>query len=562
MKKSRIIITIILLLIIFIFFCFKNKDNQKEYSKEEVIISKESMATKEDTLSITMKTKKGYKIYYTLDGSIPDKKSKRYRRTIKLNKNSTPDNLATKENSDKIFGDGIQTDKNFPRAVVLRAIAIGPDGQKSEVITKTYFIGLDIEKYFKKATIISIVTDPENLLDYEKGIMVKGKIYDEWLKNPESESILLNPARHYLIEGNYTQKGKDWEREAVIEYFEGSNKVTWSQNGGIRLKGSLSRNFSQKSINIYFRKDYGDKSLKYDLFQNNVDKDNKEIKEYKSFSLRNGGNDKFLKFKDQLLQDLVKDRNVDTQAGKMAILFLNGEYWGVYVLQEKYSDDYYASHYNIDKDNIIVIKEDEVDEGKDEDIKLYNELMEYAKKDLSNNKIYKEFTNKVDIQSMIDYYAIQIYIGNTDWGIDNQDKITKNTQLWRVRETSNKEYEDGKWRWSLYDLEYSSSMYNQNTTSYDYNSIEKAKSSQPLFGSAMKNTEFKNAFYNTLKDIGKNYYSRDNINNYLDEYYNEWEEYYYNNDKRFSNYSTDRNYSIIKIKEYFDNRYDYITKVG
>ena len=72
MKKSRIIVILILLLIIFIFFCFKNKDNNKEYSKEEVIISKESMATKEDTLSITMETKKGYKIYYTLDGSIPD----------------------------------------------------------------------------------------------------------------------------------------------------------------------------------------------------------------------------------------------------------------------------------------------------------------------------------------------------------------------------------------------------------------------------------------------------------------------------------------------------------
>ena len=278
--------------------------------------------------------------------------------------------------------------------------------------------------------------------------------------------------------------------------------------------------------------------------------------------MRNGGNDKYLKFKDQLLQDLVKERNVDTQAGKMAILFLNGEYWGIYVLQEKYSDDYYKSHYNIDKDNIIVIKEDEVDEGKDEDIKLYEELMEYTKKDLSNSKIYNEFTKKVDIQSMIDYYAIEIYIANSDWGIDNQDKRTKNTQLWRVRETSNKKYEDGKWRWSLYDLEYSSSMYNQNTTSYDYNSIEMAIKSQPLFASAMKNNEFRNQFYNTLKDIGKNYYNGETINKSIEEYYNKWEDYYYYNDVRFSDYSTDRNYSMIKIKEFFDNRYDYITKVG
>ena len=559
MKKRNLIIVLILLIIIFTFFYFKK--NNKKYSKEEVIISTESMSTKEDTISITMKTKKGYKIYYTLDGSIPNKKSKRYKKEIKLNKNSTPDNLATKENAKLIFGEGIHTDKNLPRAVVLRAVSIAPNGQKGAVATKTFFIGLDIEEYFKKATIISIVTDPDNLLDYEKGIMVKGKIYDEWLKKKESEEILKNPNKHYLIKGNYTQKGKEWEREAVIECFDGSNKLTWRKDGGIRLKGNLSRNFSQKSFNIYFRKDYGDKSLKYDLFPHNTDINNKEIEEYKSISLRNGGNDKSLKFKDQLLQDLVKDRKIDTQAGKMAILFLNGEYWGVYVLQEKYSDDYYSSHYNIDKDNIIVIKEDEVDEGKDEDIKLYDELMEYSKKDLSNSKIYNEFTKKVDIQSMIDYYAIEIYIGNVDWGTDNEDKKTKNTQLWRVRETSNKEYEDGKWRWSLYDLEYSSSMYNQDITSYNYNSIEKAKKNHPLFASAMKNNEFKNQFYNTLKEIGKKYYNSETIKKKLDEYYNKWEEYYYNNDKRFSDYSTDRIYNIINIKEYFDKRYDYITEV-
>lgn len=57
-----------------------------------------------------------------------------------------------------------------------------------------------------------------------------------------------------------------------------------------------------------------------------------------------------------------------------------------------------------------------------------------------------------------------------------------------------------------------------------------------------------------------NNYSKDKTIKYIDEYYNKWKDYYKDNDKKFGDFSTERNYSIINIKEYFDKRYDYITK--
>ena len=43
--------------------------------------------------------------------------------------------------------------------------------------------------------------------------------------------------------------------------------------------------------------------------------------------------------------------------GIRTVVFLNGEYWGIYNLQERYSDNYVQEHHDINKKNVICIKE-------------------------------------------------------------------------------------------------------------------------------------------------------------------------------------------------------------
>ena len=101
---------------------------------------------------------------------------------------------------------------------------------------------------------------------------------------------------------------------------------------------------------------------------------------------------------------------------KNCVLFLNGEYWGMYTLMEKFSSDFFSKHYGIPKDNVVYFKQYEMKEGP---TKEYNEIMNfmtvYSKKNLSNTVFYKDICDKIDIGSFIEHYAANIYVGTYDW---------------------------------------------------------------------------------------------------------------------------------------------------
>lgn len=73
--------------------------------------------------------------------------------------------------------------------------------------------------------------------------------------------------------------------------------------------------------------------------------------------MRNGGNEyAYSKMQDVFIQSLVSDRAFTTQSSRPCVLFLNGEYWGLYNLMERYSDNYLEEEFGVDKDNVVVIK--------------------------------------------------------------------------------------------------------------------------------------------------------------------------------------------------------------
>ena len=158
--------------------------------------------------------------------------------------------------------------------------------------------------------------------------------------------------------------------------------------------------FNQKSFNIYARKEYSDsKVIEEPLFGEFLTK---------TFMLRNGGyRDVFItKSRDTLAQTLLKESAVEVQRNFPVITFLNGEYWGIYNLQERFSDTYFEEHYGIDKDNVIIIEKDELDEGEAADINLYNEMLYYFQsEDFSTENGLDKAKNYINIESFADYMA-------------------------------------------------------------------------------------------------------------------------------------------------------------
>ena len=79
------------------------------------------------------------------------------------------------------------------------------------------------------------------------------------------------------------------------------------------------------------------------------------------------------------------------QASSECLVFIDGEYWGIYQITEKVSDDFIKSHYGIDKSDVAIIKNSELEEGTDQDLNDWNNIIsKCANSDMTNTANYEE----------------------------------------------------------------------------------------------------------------------------------------------------------------------------
>ena len=277
-------------------------------------------------------------VHYTLDGSTPTPQSPEFTQAIMLKDRSGEPNTLSEIGDISPNGNFVPEDL-VDKGTVVKAITVDREGNCSEVVTHSYFIGLD----YGDIPVISLSTDQENLFDDATGIYRMGDTYKAWKQDPANAS-----AEVWEAEGNFSQKGREWERPVCFELIEPESS-TFTQQLGMRIMGAASRTYTQKSFRLYAREEYGEKKLHYSLIPGNCKETDKAatVDTYKTFLLRNGGNDlDYAKFRDNLIQQLFADRDIATQSARPAIVFINGEYWGVYAIQEDYSEHFIAEHYD------------------------------------------------------------------------------------------------------------------------------------------------------------------------------------------------------------------------
>jgi hypothetical protein len=319
------------------------------------------------------------------------------------------------------------------------------------VLTNSYFIGEDIKDRYH-VPVISLVTDEQNLFEFESGIYVAGKSFDDWRElNAEAESSWGNPA-------NYKRRGSEWEKPINIEIYNTNHVLLLNQIAGLRIHGNISRAYPNKSFRLYAREIYGNELFNIQLFSSS------EIKHYKRFILRNSGNDSGFMgnigyepvnygatmFRDALMQSLVKDIKLDIQASEPSVVFVNGRFWGIYNIRDRYDRYYLENKYEVDPNKIDLLQNNaRVREG--DDIH-YQHMLSYIENNcLSEPNVYERVNTLMDIESFINLTIAQIYYRNTDWPGNNID-------FWRLRtEYYNPDApygHDGRWRWMLNDTDY------------------------------------------------------------------------------------------------------------
>jgi hypothetical protein len=531
-----------ILCIVLIIFVF----NRDDYVTE-LTFSQES-GFYDQSFELVIKAPKGSTIYYTLDGTVPTKDSLVYDEPINIEDATLQPNLYSAR-ADVSFGYSQEAkavwdygyevpDYNVDKATVVRALYYYKSDTPSEVKSATYFVGYDAKTGYDDMNIISIITDPDNLFGYENGIYVAGKTFDD--EGTDNNQWWSWPA-------NYKQRGQEWERPATVEFYNADRELFYSKECGIRIQGNRSRSFAQKSFNLYARKDYdGSTTFDYDFFGTGYNPD--------KMTLFSGADDRVSKLRDNLVSDLCSDRDITTMNYVPYVVFIDGEYWGVYYLTEKYDSDYFKYYYNIGEDNAIVVKAITLEEGNEEDMDLYYEMSDYiTTHDMSEDDNYAEAEKMIDIQSLIDYYAVEIYIGrNGDWPGSNE-------ALWRCRKTGKGQYLDGKWRWIIYDVNGGSLelQYLENDT------LKYAMDSSPIFGSLCQSEKFRQQFADTIIDIARNDMSAERYDPFIVQYLQKMTNPISANLRRYygDNITADDFiYDVSEIKAFMDGRYPYIVQ--
>ncbi|MCB9248742.1 MAG: CotH kinase family protein [Ignavibacteriales bacterium] len=312
--------------------------------------------------------------------------------------------------------------------------------------------------------VISITTDPKNLWDDNIGIYTKG----------------TNGISFWSVKANYWQ---EWERPAKVEFFEDDKTIAFELNAGISINGAR-RNMLQKSLRIFARDKYGAPSINYKIFPD------KEIRNFTSLVLRNGGYPEFIStlFRDGFIQTLISNEmDIDYQAYRPSILYLNGKYWGIYNIREKQNEEYLKENNGVDPDNLDILENNMVVvEG---DSNHYQNMIDFiSANDLSIQENYDSVKNFMEIDNFINYQIAQLYIANADWPGNN-------IKFWRPKTN------DGKWRWLIFDLDGGFGLWHN----YDFNSIEFATEENSsewnnapwstfLFRNLLKNQEFADEF--------------------------------------------------------------------
>jgi len=527
-KKKSLLLGISFVLIIFLvlFKCFLTEEDKLPENKGEVFFSTGS-GFYEEAFELEISSGSGT-IYYTLDGSVPDKHSIRYDGPILITDATANDNVYSmrtdvstgfeKEEIEKISSEypGYQVpDYKIDKATIVRAVSCDELGNYSDVKTATYFIGFSDKEGYKGMKILSVVTDPSNLFDYETGIYVTGKSYDEYVdKYRGSGEYYWREEFWGFWYANYRNRGIKWERKAECQFFDEAGNMELAQECGIRIHGGVSRGYNPKSLNIYARKEYdGNKALWSGLFETGYCAS--------AVTLFQGGNDVQTKAKDYIVSAAVKDFNVATMSYEPYVLFLNGEYWGVYWLNEKYNADYFAYCYGVDKNNVIMVKSGALEEGDEEDLKYYSNMYEFcSQSDVTKKENYEKVCKLIDIDSYIDYYAIMIYIGRCgDWPWLNYG-------LWRVEKTENSPYGDGKWRWVVFDL-------NSPGFDTDLDSIQYVMDNDEMFKNMMTNDIFRAQLISRIEELADTVFAPERMKEILVEYQDFMAEPMRKHNKRF-----------------------------
>ena len=388
----------------------------------------------------------GCQVYYTTDGSDPTTSSKPY--------------------------NGERLEMNFTTLLRARAFSPDPNMKASDIITGTWLINT-----YHTLPVFSLATDPTNLWDPVTGMLAEGNILKE------------APGKLPFKNSTYRAVKNSGARFPVhVEMYDTDGTQILNQGAQFSLMGDYSLDMPQKSMKFRAKSLYGSKTFAAALFPD------REYTEYKSFVLRNSGNDSMW----TRLQDGFESRLLDAygatvihQAWRPVAVYLNGVYWGHMNLRERVDKFFVAQHEGLGFDAAdsfdILQASGSVKYGSNKEYKAMVRKIKDGDP-AKNAEDLQYILDNVDVDNLFEYLALEMFVGNSDIG---------NTRFYRLKGT------DGKWKWIWYDADYGLFMSNFDSPK----SYTKAKGmgqqniDNTIFRKLLSVPEYKDKFLRKLGDV-------------------------------------------------------------
>ncbi|MDO4543085.1 MAG: lamin tail domain-containing protein [Clostridia bacterium] len=318
---------------------------------------------------------------------------------------------------------------------IIRAISCEPDKSPSKPLTLSYIINEG-----HTLPVVSLVADPDDLFGRTTGIY----------SNPQEE----------------------WERAASVSFFDGDSG--FSIDCGVRISGQTSRGREHKSFKLLFAPRYEGR-LEYDLYEDY------KVNTFSSLLLRSGLDGKYAIIREPFFTQLAlpyKDTTL-AQNSRMAVVYINGEYYGLYMVMEAYSEEFYADYFDVSPESVTIIK------GYlyDDELEIYQLLKFAAENDMSVEENYRYLEERVDFDSLIDWAIFQAYVSNDD--------LSANVRYIKCSELEN------KWQFAYYDVECGMG-YSLSRDLQSFEFVFNRGQTRMIFVPLLNNAEFRDKFLTRL----------------------------------------------------------------
>ena len=281
--------------------------------------------------------------------------------------------------------------------------------------------------------------------------------------------------------------------DCFVEIYDASGEPLIGQACNFMVSGHSSREkYPQKSFRLKARSEYGDSRFRAKLFSK------RDYSVFKSITLRASGQDnQETHMKDSVLAALAGDAGVMYMESEVAVVYIDGEYWGLYNLRERVTPIAIAQYEGwSDPEHITLLRRTLAEQGKAD---AYVKLIKWVSSaDLSDPAAMESLRQYVDVENYLNYVALEMFLCNPD--------------LSNVRCYCNPSI-GAKWKWILFDLDMSFRV--DRNTARDWLTPggvgTVTQQDNTLFVKLMENAEARDYFLRRMGELLRTTFSAQNV---------------------------------------------------